>query len=194
MSTSVVEPSVYAQLRSAAEARLRAGTATASNWSLGVDALQLLHRLSSNPQTAADALKLLHELQVHQVELDLQTEEMRLTEHRLVAELSHYRELYELAPFACFLVDFQGEIIDSNRACAELFSIPEDELKRGALARFLTAESYPELMSALQGTGEGTRTAKVILAHQTATPRPLRLMARTCPDTRCVLLACCESM
>jgi hypothetical protein len=37
----------------------------------------VLHALASSPQTAADALTLLHELQVHQVELDLQAQELQ---------------------------------------------------------------------------------------------------------------------
>lgn len=195
MSKPVAEPNSYTQLRKEAEARLKAGTAAGSNWSLGVDALQMLHRLSSSPQTAADALKLLHELQVHQVELDLQSEEMRLNEQRLVEECSRYKELYEFAPLGYFLVDFQGQIIESNRACAELFGVARDELKTGGIARFLAAESQPVLSSLLQrvGEGNGTRTCEVILAGEAGTSSALRLMAQASPGKCCVLLACCES-
>lgn len=194
MSKPVTEPSSHAQLRKEAEARLKAGTAAASNWSLGVDALAMLHRLSSNPQTAADALKLLHELQVHQVELDLQSEEMRLNEQRLVEEFSGYKMLYEFAPFGYFLLDFQGEIIDSNHAAAELLGVRREELKGGCIDRFLAAESRPVLSSLLESVGEadGDRTCEMVLAGEAGTSRSLRVMAKASPDKRCVLLACCE--
>jgi len=40
-------------------------------------AFGVLYELASSPSTAPDALALLHELQVHQVEVDLQDEELR---------------------------------------------------------------------------------------------------------------------
>jgi hypothetical protein len=46
-------------------------------------AVRALYELASAPATAPNALALLHELQAHQVELDLQTEEL----HRMQAEL-----------------------------------------------------------------------------------------------------------
>ncbi|WP_275096878.1 PAS domain-containing protein [Sedimenticola hydrogenitrophicus] len=195
MSTSTAEPSIYMQLRNEAEARLEAGTAAAyNNWSLGVDALQLLHRLSSDPQTAADALKLLHELQVHQVELDLQNEEMHLNEQRLVEEFAHYKELYEFAPLGYFLVDFQGVIIESNRAGAELFGVGRDELAGDRIDRFLAAESRSVLLSLLERVGEdgATLACEVTVDGEANTFRPLRVMAKASPDKRCAMLACCE--
>jgi hypothetical protein len=48
-------------------------------------ALGVLHELASSPSTAEAALALLHELQVHQVELDLQDEELRRSRAELEA-------------------------------------------------------------------------------------------------------------
>jgi hypothetical protein len=77
MSMHVVDPSKLSELRQHAESRLQEGEAPKTlGWSSSAQALSLLHRLASDPASAADALKLLHELQVHQVELDLQHEQM----------------------------------------------------------------------------------------------------------------------
>ena len=66
------------QLRQAAEDSLKQGTTPPTKgWSISADALALLYRLASNPDSAGDALKLLHELQAHQVELDLQHEQLK---------------------------------------------------------------------------------------------------------------------
>lgn len=196
MYTPTVEPNIYMQLRSEAEARLEAGTAAACrNWPLGTDALHLLHRLSSDPRTAADALKLLHELQVHQVELDLQNEELHANEQRLVEEVSRYKELYEFAPFGYLLVDFQGGIIKSNRAAAELLGVGRDELTDNRIDRFLAAESRPAFLGLLERVGQygSTLTCDVTVDGEANTSRILRVVARADPDKRYALLACCVS-
>lgn len=77
MSIDVFDPRGLTLLRQRAEGRLEEGMAPATlGWSTGTGALTLLHRLAGDPASAGDALKLLHELQVHQVELDLQHEQM----------------------------------------------------------------------------------------------------------------------
>lgn len=190
MSTPIAERSIPTQLRNEAEARLEAGTAAASNWSLGVDALYMLHRLSSDPQTAADALKLLHELQVHQVELDLQNEEMRVNEQHFVDELVRYKALYDFAPFAYFLVDFQGGIIEINRAGAELLGVEREEFTGGSIVRFLATESRPVLLSLLADVVEdgGTLSCEVIVEGEANNRRPLRVAVNAFADKRSALL------
>jgi PAS domain S-box-containing protein len=195
MSTPKPEPNIYVQLRTEAEARLKGGTAaTRGGWSLGVDSLHLLHRLSSDPETAGDAMKLLQELQVHQVELDLQHEEMLANEKRLVEELGRYKELYEFAPLGYFLVDFQGEIIESNRAGAALFGVGRDGLTGGRIDRFLAAESRSVLLGLLEQLGEdgATQTCEVTAEGAANTARPLQVVAEVAPDKSCALLACYE--
>ncbi|MEQ8206462.1 MAG: PAS domain S-box protein, partial [Woeseia sp.] len=96
---------------------MKTGTAPKSSGSaVGKDALTLLHRLSSDPASAGDALKLLHELQVHQVELDLQMGQIEANEHELTESLALFQSLYDLAPFAYFLVDREGNIAETNSA------------------------------------------------------------------------------
>ncbi len=195
MSTPKLEPNFYMQLRNEAEARLKGGTAaTHGGWSLGVDSLHLLHRLSSDPETAGDAIKLLQELQVHQVELDLQHEEMLANEQRLVEELSRYKELYEFAPIAYFLVDFQGEIVESNRAGAALLGVGSDGLPGGRIDRFLAVESRSVLLELLERLGEdgATQTCEVTTDGASNGSRSLQVVAKVSPDKRCALLTCYE--
>ncbi len=101
MSIPSPESMEQARLRERAEARLKAGSAPPTRgWPTGVGTLQLLHELASTPESAVDALKLLHELQVHQVELDLQHEQIEITQRELAEDLARYQALYELAPLA----------------------------------------------------------------------------------------------
>lgn len=119
---------------------------------MGVDALCLLHRLSSNPDNAEDALKLFHELQVHQVEIDLQVEEIaaNANERALLEDFSLYRKLYDFSPLGYFLVDFEGNIIQGNLAAAELLGVGRDDLEGYPIDTFLLVQSRPLLLGLLQ--------------------------------------------
>lgn len=146
MSAPDTELTAAVKLRLDAEARLKAGSAPSTNgWSVGVNALGLLHKLASSPENAVDALKLLHELQVHQVELDLQNEQMESTQRELAEELARYRGLYEYAPVGYLNVRPQRDILESNIAAAGLLGTGPDELRGFNLDAFLAPESRPVL-------------------------------------------------
>ncbi len=71
---------------------------------------------------------LLHELQVHQIELELQNEEMREAQQELEVSRSRYADLYDFAPVAYFLLDRQGTIVDANLTAAQLLNYPRNRL------------------------------------------------------------------
>ena len=62
----------------------------------------------------ADTQKLVQELQVHQVELELQNEELRDAQARLAVERERYADLYNFAPVAYFLLDENDVILSLN--------------------------------------------------------------------------------
>ena len=74
----------------------------------------VLHELASSPTTAADALALLHELQVHQVELDLQAEELRASRMELEAALRRQIQLYDAAPVGHATIDPSCTLLELN--------------------------------------------------------------------------------
>lgn len=196
MSTTIDDPAAYMNLRKKAELHLKEGPPpTSSNWSMGVDALRLLHRLSSDPKSADDALKLLHELQVHQVELDLQNEEIADNEQELVADLKRYQLLYDSAPFSYLLIDPEGLVIQGNLAAAGLLGVRRDELGGHRIDRFLTPESRPRLHDLLQRVmASGARSSCTVQGQLGAgEPTPLQLLASILPGQQIVLLACCDS-
>lgn len=149
------------KLRVDAEYRLKHGAAPPTKgWPTGVNALNLLFDLASNPNSAVDALRLLHELQVYQVELDLQHEQLEITRDELSEDLAHYKGLYEFAPMAHFCLSHQDDIVDSNLAGAALFGVGLDELYGCSLDSFLAPDSRPvfhEMLLALKdGGSKGT--------------------------------------
>lgn len=195
MPTPIDQPSIYKQLRDKAEAQLKAGTTpSGGHRSMGVDALRLLHRLSSNPEKAGDALKFLHELQVHQVELDLQHEEITANELSLADDLGLYQTLYECAPFAYCVVDTESCVIHGNLAAAELFGVARAHLEGQHLDAFLNPRDLPQLLSLLtrvarSGNGDMCLAETGRDGQQ---PRQLQFQATPGPVPEQLLLVCYE--
>lgn len=100
------------------------------------DALRVLFELASAPSTADDALALLHELQVHQVELELQDEELRSSRAELEAALSRQIELYDAAPVGCFSVDARLVLYELNLTGARVLGFEREALLGRALDGF----------------------------------------------------------
>lgn len=192
MPTTLDEPNAYTKLRGKAEALLQAGaTPTAGHWSLGADALSLLHRLSSNPDKAEDALKLLHELQVHQVELDLQNEAIVANEQAIEEDLRLYQTLYACAPLAYCVVDLEGAVFQSNPAATELFGTAMEGQR---IDTFLSPQTRPSLKDLLERVARsGSKGACIAQMEEAAHgSRHLQFLASTPPGREHILLACCE--
>jgi chemotaxis protein methyltransferase CheR len=81
--------------------------------------------------------RLLHELQVHQVELEMQNEELNLVRDELEALRARYFDLFELAPVGYLTLSEQGLITEANLSAATLFGLPRGELIKQPLNRFI---------------------------------------------------------
>ena len=75
---------------------------------------------SPKPVIEADVKKLLHELQVHQIELEMQNEELREANETAETALKKYTMLYDFAPMGYFTLDSDGSICDLNFTGAEM--------------------------------------------------------------------------
>ena len=119
-------------------------------------ALGVLHALASSPATAADALALLHELQVHQVEHDLQAEELRGTRAELESELRRQVQLYDGAPAGLFTVDADGAIQELNLTGAGMLGFTREALLGRPLGGFLAPHSARTLQAMLERVSGGS--------------------------------------
>jgi len=72
------------------------------------------------PEDLHDKERLLHELQVHQVELEMQNEELQQAYERAEEALKKYTILYDFAPTGYFTLDAEGTICELNFTGAEL--------------------------------------------------------------------------
>jgi len=93
-------------------------------------------------------LEVFHELRVHQVELELQNEELRgvqttLEESHdaLAASEQRYRDLFESAPVAYLLLDLEGRIHSANRSALALLDVNPAAVDRTKFSEIVSAPS-----------------------------------------------------
>lgn len=138
-------------LRRRASSRLT-GAANADTMPFAAsDALAVLHDLAASPDTAADALALLHELQVHQVELELQAEDLRESRAELESMLRRQIELYDHQPVGCLTVDRSLTIQELNLRGAALLGVSRDAACGQHLDTFLSSGDRRRLRELLAG-------------------------------------------
>ena len=83
---------------------------------------------------------LVHELQVHQIELEMQNEELRRTQHELEASRDRYADLYDFAPIGYFTVSERSMILNVNLTAAALLGVERGNLIKQPLTRFIVRE------------------------------------------------------
>jgi hypothetical protein len=72
--------------------------------------------------TNLDVKRLVHELQVHQIELEMQNDELREAYETMETALKKYTLLYDFAPTGYFTLDADGTICELNFTGAEMLA------------------------------------------------------------------------
>lgn len=101
-----------------------------------------------------DVSKLIHELQVHQIELEMQNEELIKNQIALQTSNIKYFELYNYAPCSYFTLDPDGLIIDVNFAGSRILGIEKIYLINRAFFQFVAPDSryaFTKLMETVTG-------------------------------------------
>ena len=101
-------------------------------------ALQIPENLSG--LSLEDSGKLLHELRVHQIELELQNEELRRAQEELEVSRGRYFDLYDLAPVGYLTIGEKGTVLEANLTLAGLLDMARSELVKQPWTRFICNE------------------------------------------------------
>ncbi|MFT6916848.1 MAG: diguanylate cyclase (GGDEF)-like protein/PAS domain S-box-containing protein [Motiliproteus sp.] len=135
---------------------------------------------SSNVKTKADfaaevaaldtdeILNLVQELHTHQVELELQNEELRGTQLELLDSRNRYSELYDFAPVGYLTLSPHGVILEANLGSAEMLGITRSQLLEQRLSTFFHAQAQDEVflyLSSIKKTHIRQRRELRLLDH-----------------------------
>ena len=90
-----------------------------------------------------DVKRLVHELQVHQIELEMQNEELRQANERAENALKKYTMMYDFAPMGYFTLDHDAIIHELNFTGAELLGDRRFALINSNFKLFISEKSLP---------------------------------------------------
>jgi PAS domain S-box-containing protein len=106
-----------------------------------------------------DAQRLIHELSVHQIELEVQNEDLRNTRDQLEQLRREYVDLYDFAPVGYFTFDKTGLITRANLTACGLLGIERSLLAKKPFSLFIHPDCQNEFYFHLRSVREST-TAK----------------------------------
>jgi PAS domain S-box-containing protein len=84
--------------------------------------------------------RMLHELRVHQIELEMQNEQLRATREELEASRARYFDLYDLAPVGYCTLSDKGLILEANLTVATLLGVSRRALTTQVFSGFIFKE------------------------------------------------------
>ncbi len=96
-----------------------------------------LAALSAGELSVEAFQRMVHELHVHQIELEMQNEELRRTQLVLDQVRARYFDLYDLAPVGYCTVTDKGLILEANLTAANLLQCNRSVLVKTPLSRFI---------------------------------------------------------
>ena len=90
--------------------------------------------------TRADLERLSHELAVHQIELEIQNEELRIARMEAEEARDRYLDLFEFSPVGHFTLDEHNRIVEANLTGCMLLKINRKNLLNKSFTKFIRPE------------------------------------------------------
>ena len=140
------------------------------------------------PVPEQDVQKVMHDLRVHQVELEMQNDELRRTQDALEEARDRYVDLYDFAPLSLLTLSQGGEILEANLSAASLLGLERKALSHQKITRFIPAEAQDTFFLYCHQVlhSEARQTGELTLKNATGVCLTVRLegIAADDPSTR----------
>jgi len=138
MSDGIDDSDAKQKLRRRAEARIKQEQELTSD---------------SSPENQS---RLIHELQVHQIELEMQNEELRHSQATAQDLYQRFQDLYDFAPVCYLTLDRSGKILEANLAAASFLGMERAVLRSSNFKVFLrrhSMQTFQEFIDLILATG-----------------------------------------
>jgi PAS domain S-box-containing protein len=99
------------------------------------------HSQKNSSRSEADTLKLVHELEVHQIELEMQYEDLKQAEAKAEIAAEKFTALYDFAPVGYFTLDDNCTICELNLTGARMIGRERSSLVNCSFRQFITHDS-----------------------------------------------------
>jgi PAS domain S-box-containing protein len=107
--------------------------------------IMLHHSLADIARMSTDVIqKLLFEFQVHQIELEMQNEELNKAHQELVESRDNYAQLYDASPVGYLMLNEAGIIQKANIMAAALLHYPKEQLINKQLGEFIDSSDQDD--------------------------------------------------
>ena len=136
--------------------------------------------------SAGDKAGTLHELHVHQIELEMQNEELRRAQASLEAAKARYFDLFEMAPVGYVIVNETGQILESNLTAAALIGQPRGKFINKQINRTIHSDDqdvFYRMRKSLLETGT-PQTCKLRMVKPDGAAIWVRMHASVARDER----------
>ena len=135
-------------------------------------------------EARADARRILHELQVHQIELELQNEELKQSKAEVDESREKYTDLYDFAPVGYCSLTADGTIQLVNFMGASLVGIERSRLMGRRFGLLVSSEHRPIFNSFLKQVfaGQTKQSGDFELLSQGKPPRTVNIEAQCLPS------------
>jgi PAS domain S-box-containing protein len=105
----------------------------------------LTTRTAIDRMSPDEVQRLVHELQVHQIELEMQNEELRHAQVALTQSRDRFNQLYDFAPVGYMTLSAEGRVLEANLALASLLGLVRGKLMGQKFSSFVPPESQDPL-------------------------------------------------
>ena len=99
--------------------------------------LKSISKVELEVHSVEDAARLIQELRIHQVELEMQNEELKRAHNELAESRVKYSDLYDFAPVGYFTFDENGLILEVNLTGAGLLGIERSHLIKKPFSQYI---------------------------------------------------------
>lgn len=135
-------------------------------------------------RTVHDTQRLVQELQIHQIELEMQNEQLERARAETEVALERYIDLYEFAPSGYFTLGRDGTIRQANLTGSKLLGLDRSRLVNCRFGLFVAESSRPVLLAFMAKVfaSYSRETCEAMLLREGKPPFYARIEARCTDD------------